>query len=297
MLKFAHAVYGVRLHCNRRIVELRPDRSGLDAELCLRLDFKDSLASSHPTAEALWVPPGVHCRVREAPTLTLQVESALTEGETVELICSSMLPALIPRLGALVLRGSAVLGPSGALLLIGGAMAGKSTAAAALACQGWPLISDDVLVLGLRDGQLRVAAGVPWIKLWPQGGHLGAALGELRGAVRPGLAKQRYACANAADLRGAPHFPVARVCLLAPQERNQVSIEPISVMPLLSALADFQRSPAVAIDAATKIVQFRTLGALSRLPAAAVIRRPDAHPLSADYGLQLRNLIIGGALE
>ena len=87
----------------------------------------------------------------------------------------SLLPALMgPVLGvALRLRGttclhaSAVVVNGQALGLVGVSGAGKSSTAAALAMQGWPVLTDDVLALMPQSGAYAVAPAYPRLRLWP----------------------------------------------------------------------------------------------------------------------------------
>lgn len=249
-----------------------------------------------------WATPGLDCRIETSPKLTLHVTSSKPESETIGLLCSTLLPSLLSSTGALVLRGAAVLGPKGALLLVGGAMAGKSTAAAALALRGFPLISDDVLVLRLANGQVQVAEGPRWIKLWPDGARLGEALGAPLGPVREGLGKQRYRCPDtprpaAASASADPHVrqvPVTRVCLLNPCDVPAAMASPIGATALLAALSDFQRSPIGPMAIAAKVTQFQILCALSRLSRPLVVQRPSEMPLAADYGGHLYGLLEDG---
>lgn len=86
-----------------------------------------------------------------------------------------LLPALMgPVLGvALRLRGttclhaSAVVVNGHALGLVGVSGAGKSTTAAALAMQGCPVLTDDVLALMPQSGAYAVAPAYPRLRLWP----------------------------------------------------------------------------------------------------------------------------------
>jgi hypothetical protein len=300
LLIFTHALHGARLRCNRRLEDLPLVLGNLDEDLCLDLQFADA-APKHAWSLP-WAPPGLDCRIEPTPKLTLHVISSTAESETIGLLCSTLLPSMLSSTGALVLRGAAVLGPEGALLLIGGAMAGKSTAAAALASQGLPVISDDVLVLRLVDGKVQVAEGPRWIKLWPDGAALGKALGAPLGPVRAGLGKQRYRCPEVprpadASANDDPHtrqVRVARVCLLNPSDVQAATASPIGSTPLLAALSDFQRSPIAPMTIGAKVAQFQTLCALSRLPRPLVVQRPSELPLRADYAAHLHNLLDEG---
>jgi hypothetical protein len=69
--------------------------------------------------------------------------------------------------GVICLHASAVAVDGKAVAIAGPAEAGKSTAAAALAGLGYPVLSDDVVTLDDRAGALLVQPGYPFIRLWP----------------------------------------------------------------------------------------------------------------------------------
>src|SRR5205085_1986600 len=54
-----------------------------------------------------------------------------------------------------------------AVALLGPAGAGKSTTAAAFARRGYPLLSDDVVPIWVRDGLFVVPPAYPCLRLWP----------------------------------------------------------------------------------------------------------------------------------
>lgn len=100
-----------------------------------------------------------------------EIKMAVPKGFHLE----DLLPALMgPVLGvALRLRGttclhaSAVVVNGHALGLVGVSGAGKSTTAAALAMQGWPVLTDDVLALIPQSSAYAVAPAYPRLRLWP----------------------------------------------------------------------------------------------------------------------------------
>jgi hypothetical protein len=69
--------------------------------------------------------------------------------------------------GVTCLHASAVAVNGRAIALFGLAGAGKSTAAAAFALRGFPVLSDDVAVLSDRGERFEVQPGYPRINLWP----------------------------------------------------------------------------------------------------------------------------------
>ena len=69
--------------------------------------------------------------------------------------------------GRVALHASVVAIDERAVVLLGDAGSGKSTTAAAFAFMGYPILADDVCVLGEDDGDLLVEPAYPGIRLWP----------------------------------------------------------------------------------------------------------------------------------
>jgi hypothetical protein len=69
--------------------------------------------------------------------------------------------------GTVCLHASAVGVDDRAIALVGQPGAGKSTTAAAFACCGFPVLSDDVVALADKGSQFLVQPGYPRINLWP----------------------------------------------------------------------------------------------------------------------------------
>ena len=69
--------------------------------------------------------------------------------------------------GTVCLHASAVAVGDRAIALVGPAGSGKSTTAAAFACCGFPVLSDDIVALTLEGGQWLVQPGYPRVNLWP----------------------------------------------------------------------------------------------------------------------------------
>ena len=221
-----------------------------NADICLQLNADPGQGGRQASRAVLpWSVPGMDCHYERALPMTLHVSSQLPEDEVQRLLCATLLPTMLQDTGALVLRGAAVDSPLGALLLVGGAMAGKSTAAAALSGQGFPIISDDVIVLRLAGSEPQVAEGPEWIHLWPDGESLGRTVGDALGPVRRGLAKQRYRrppCRGEVSRTGdrsGRRFAVAGVCVLNPSDVSRSSAVPVSAQTLLAALSDFKKTP------------------------------------------------------
>lgn len=69
--------------------------------------------------------------------------------------------------GTVCLHASAVVVEDRAVALLGLPGAGKSTTAAAFACSGFPVLSDDVVALKDEGPRLLVQLGYPRVNLWP----------------------------------------------------------------------------------------------------------------------------------
>lgn len=69
--------------------------------------------------------------------------------------------------GTVCLHASAVAVDDRAVALVGLPGAGKSTTAAAFACSGFPVLSDDVVALADKGTEFLVQPGYPRVNLWP----------------------------------------------------------------------------------------------------------------------------------
>lgn len=82
-------------------------------------------------------------------------------------LLGSIFAALCHQRGLLPIHASAVATPAGAFGFVGASGAGKSSLAAFLAGQGFPLVSDDILLVDPdAPADRRVIPVAPWLKLW-----------------------------------------------------------------------------------------------------------------------------------
>lgn len=100
-----------------------------------------------------------------------EVWSDWPENSTLEDACTYLLGPVIGfvlRLRGIVsLHASAVAVDDHAIALVGMPGAGKSTTAAAFACSGFPVLSDDIVALSREGEQWLVQVGYPRVNLWP----------------------------------------------------------------------------------------------------------------------------------
>lgn len=83
------------------------------------------------------------------------------------LLMGPVLSILNYQRGVAIFHASAVALPAGGAAFMANAGHGKSTQAAAMVKRGFPLITDDLLLLKVAQQQVDVMPGVPYLKLWP----------------------------------------------------------------------------------------------------------------------------------
>jgi hypothetical protein len=82
------------------------------------------------------------------------------------LLLDQVFPVVLSRSGRLVVHASAVAAPAGALAFVGSSGHGKSTLAASFALQGFPLMTDDCLLLEESGSGLIATPSYPGARLW-----------------------------------------------------------------------------------------------------------------------------------
>lgn len=109
---------------------------------------------------------------------------------TLGLLLSGPVLAVLQRQRGFIPFDGAALGLNGkALLIVGASGLGKSSLAAALAQQGWPVLADGVLAVACAGAGPELVRGAPHLRLWRRTAQ---ALGlDLEGCVplRPGVAR------------------------------------------------------------------------------------------------------------
>jgi hypothetical protein len=84
------------------------------------------------------------------------------------LLLNQVIPIVLSQLGEVVLHASACATPQGAIAFLGNTGAGKSTLAASFALRGFPLITDDCLLLEEQSGAVVAIPSYPGLRLWPE---------------------------------------------------------------------------------------------------------------------------------
>lgn len=175
--------------------------------------------------------------------------------------------------GTLCLHASCTVMAGRAVAFTGPSGAGKSTAAAAFACVGIPVLSDDVLALRPGRGPFEALPAYPRVRLWPESaqGLFGDA--EALPVITAGWDK-RYL-----DLR-APGFafheapaPLHVVYLLEQHARADVVIDELSGREAFLALAANLYASKF-VDSARRAQEFDAAAQLARTVRVKRVRRP-----------------------
>jgi hypothetical protein len=160
---------------------------------------------------------------RETPPLT-----------TSHLLLNQVLPLVLNLRGADALHATAVLTARGVCAFAGPAGAGKSTLAADFLRAGYPVLSDDCLVLEENAGEILAVPAYPGLRLWDDAfDALGADLSVSR-PVAHYSSKKCLVPEDPLDFPTALH-PVTRIYSLVRSQENEGSAGPAS--PLIEYLS------------------------------------------------------------
>lgn len=128
------------------------------------------------------------------------------------------------------LHASAVNSPHGAVLVLAPSGTGKTALALALARGGWPLISDDILVLGRDGAGVHVHPGTPHLNV--DRPSRGAGVDREVAQVLGVLGGELWLASN--SLMSVP-CPPAAVCLLERPGHGPLRIQSLEASPLVLA--------------------------------------------------------------
>jgi hypothetical protein len=105
---------------------------------------------------------------RAGPEIKCRPLPGVSESTVRHLLLDCVIPLILSRREPLVLHASAILAGSGAIAFIGASGQGKSTLAASHGQLGYPLISDDYLVLRNLAGEWFAIPSYPGVRLMPK---------------------------------------------------------------------------------------------------------------------------------
>jgi hypothetical protein len=166
---------------------------------------------------ATFVIDGAARRITCHPRSTTSMELAL------HLLISEVLPLVFSIGGRLVLHASAIEVDDGVVGFVGDSGKGKSTLAATLAAQGFPLVTDDCLLVDIDRRGARALPMQAGVRLWPDAAlSIGGARAGERANTRNGR-KHRFEADQLPLALATGAKPLRRLYLLCPQSRGGAS--------------------------------------------------------------------------
>lgn len=196
---FSYGIFGLRVRSNKAIPGLEPQEEPLEASdieihlgLPPRIETENSadlgilsfassdlLESGEPALRIWKIANGAFLRLNYFDGMQFWLSSEGTEvwatwpdssslADAATYLLGPVLGLVLRLRGVTCLHASAVAVGSSALAFAGSEGAGKSTTAAALACRGHSVISDDIVALVERGGAFFVLPAYPYLALWPE---------------------------------------------------------------------------------------------------------------------------------
>lgn len=174
--------------------------------------------------------------VEEGSRITIEPAPGATDDEIRLFLMAAVWSALLLQRGLLPLHGSAVQVQNGAVILAGPSGNGKSTLAAALAEQGYPVLADELCALSVSADSLPLLLpGFPQMLLWEDAlRKLGRNTQHLT-PVRPGLAKWIVPLEECPDCEA---IPLRSVYLLTVGNTADFDVRRFTGMKPVQALID-----------------------------------------------------------
>lgn len=108
------------------------------------------------------------CLSMSGKTVSCHPAGGVAQETLRHLFLDQVVPMVLQHQHRLVLHAGAVVLPRGAVAFLGASGFGKSTLTASFASRGFPLLTDDCLVLEDWDGSICGVPSYPCLRLWPQ---------------------------------------------------------------------------------------------------------------------------------
>jgi hypothetical protein len=293
-----YALYGATLRTNRPLPGTLPGRSGDVIEIDFAGPVEDVAGRQEPFSripgatlwhldDTSWLlrydhPPDPYCWTvtytdRGARVTVRWSADWLLDGIPAVLQGPGVAAALHLR-GVPILHAGAIAVDGAAILLMGTSGSGKSTTAAAFVRAGFPLVTDDVAALALDDGGIRVHAGYPRLRVYPDAARAAGWDSDRlpRVFVTESPGDKRYIEVSAEDGSFfAGSLPVRAIYLLAPRRagRDRPTITPLSARAALPILMGNVYS-ARFLDAPRRASILRACARVSAVPVR-VVQAPD----------------------
>ena len=180
--------------------------------------------------------------------------------------------------GTVCLHASSVAINHRAIALVGLPGAGKSTAAAAFACAGFPVLSDDIVALDDHGPEFLVPPGYPRVNLWPDAGRRLFGSEDALPRITPTWDKRYMPLGQNGYAFAATPFPLGAIYVLDRRDETLSApiIEEVSRQEAFMALAA-NTYVNYLLDQDMRRTEFDVLG---RLVSSTPVRRvrPAADP-------------------
>jgi hypothetical protein len=302
-LRFAYTVFGLSLHSNQQIPELRlAKRSAAGPFVGVHLNVSPLGAGSVPSEVLSYVSPyndeagipilkmwkidgGNLSRLdysdgtrfwlnREGTEVWATWPGNLTIEDTATYLLGPVLGRLLRMRGVTCLHASAVAFGEQAVAFVGSEGAGKSTTAAALALQGRAILSDDVVALAERNGSFFVHPAYPYLCLWPESVQSIYGSADALPRFSPNYEKRCLSLEKQELTFEERSLPLAAIYILG-RRRGYPAPLVEEISPRLAFLSLVANTFATNIlDSAMRAKEFETLG---RLVPSVPIRQLYAH--------------------
>jgi hypothetical protein len=165
---YTYKAYQLNIHSEIPLRSLTPENGKADVLLTLG-NLKDSELSSDGGNHFVGAVEGVATfAVLEGNKIIVDPLPEVDDGLLNTFIVGPVLAVLLRQRGLLVLHASSAVVDGVAIAFLGNSGAGKSTMAQAFHTHGYPVMTDDVMVVQLGGDGPMVLPGYPLIKLWPE---------------------------------------------------------------------------------------------------------------------------------
>jgi len=222
----AYHAYGLNIHSEIPLPDLEPTTSGrCDVAISVLQGEPPEHRESDEVVVMSWDEVGTAV-VSGGTRGSLYLRDGVDDDLARLPILGPVLGTVLRQRGRIVLHASAVSLNDGVVAFVGHKRYGKSTTAAALHLCGHPLVTDDVLPIGLSpNGPPQVWAGCPRLRLWPDAIE---ALGRDVSSLEPLHERVPKRALPGRTSPDGPHgpLPLSRIYVLGRGE--SVQVQPLS---------------------------------------------------------------------
>lgn len=193
-----------------------------------------------------------------------------TPLETIKhLFLDQVLPLVLSKRGKLIIHASAIVAQEGAIAFVGMTGQGKSTLATSFSMHGFPLMTDDSLLLEVKEGRLIGTPIYPGVRLWDDSISVLFEHEPVLSEVAHYTDKKRLAANNDRLLFCRDSVPIQRLYFLAPLKEvatNTITITRLSPRETFMELVTY----AFKLDIADQALLRREFDTFSRVAALAL---------------------------